>query len=179
MPKILNPDESFERIIEQGTTQAKKAIKQGTKQLKQTISPTKMWEQLLGTDSDRTSEVNELNKKNSEVKKNGNHTPLDFEKLGKKYKDKESQQTEALKQRLFQLVKSGEEKAILEKKKEEEEKKRKELYELQEKKKKEEEEKKQQQVTEIPKGKVRRSIFSPKKIAQRQHAEVKPASSKQ
>ncbi|MBI4225519.1 hypothetical protein HY612_00220 [Candidatus Roizmanbacteria bacterium] len=171
-------EDSFEKLVEQGTTQAKKTGKTFVKQVAQTISPTKLWEQILGTSS-VTSEVEERSGKTSEVKKGQNHTPLNFEKLGKKYQDAESKKTETLRLRLFQLVKQGEEKILYEKKKEEEEKKRKEAYEAQEKKRKEEEKKKQKQMEEIPKGKVRRSIFSAKKVAQRQHAETKPSTGKQ
>ena len=176
-------EDSFEKLVEQGTTQAKKATKSATQQVKRTISPTKMWEQILGLDSNsgRTSEVEEERSdgKTSEVNKvKGNHTPLNLEKLGKSYQDNEKQKTEALRQRLFQLVKRGEEKVLLEKKQEAEEKKRKEAYEVEMKKKKEEE-KKKQQAGELPKGKIRRSIFSRKKVAQRQHAELKPSSGKQ
>jgi len=67
---------------------------------------------------------------------------------------------------------------MYEKKKEEQEKKQREIYELQEKKKKEEE-KKKQQAGDIPQGKVRRSIFSAKKVAQRSHTETKPSTGKQ
>ena len=176
-------EDSFEKLVEQGTTQTKKAVKSAVKQVVQTASPTKMWEQILGLDSGsgKTSEVEEERSdgKTSEVKKIGDHTPLNLEKLGKSYQDSEAQKTEALKQRLFQLVKRGDEQVLEEKKKEEIEKKRKEAYEQEEKKKKEEERIRQEQSGELPKGKVRRSIFSPKKVAERQHAELKPSSGKQ
>ncbi|OGK24654.1 hypothetical protein A3A46_01305 [Candidatus Roizmanbacteria bacterium RIFCSPLOWO2_01_FULL_37_13] len=181
-------EDSFEKLAEQGVTQTKKVVKSTVKQVASTISPTKMWEQILGLDSDSditsengnaTSAVEERSGRTAEVKKTGNNTPLNLEKLGKSYQDKEKQKTEALRQRLFQLVKHGEEKVLLERKQEEEEKKQKETYEAQEKKRREEEKKKKDQATEIPKGKVRRSIFSPKKVAQRQHAETKPSTGKQ
>ena len=167
-------EDTIERLAEQGSTQAKKAAKTAVKQIKQTFSPSKMWEQILGTSSVSSESSNAT----SEVKSNGNHTPLNFEKLGKKYQDTEAQKTEALRQRLFQLVKSGDEKVLMDKKQKEQEKKRQEAYEVQEKK-KQEENKKQAQQGEIPKGKVRRSIFSHKKVAERQHSEVKPATGKQ
>src|SRR3989344_5587316 len=155
-------EDTIERLAEQGSTQAKKAAKTAVKQIKQTFSPSKMWEQILGTSSVSSESSNAT----SEVKSNGNHTPLNFEKLGKKYQDTEAQKTEALRQRLFQLVKSGDEKVLMDKKQKEQEKKRQEAYEVQEKK-KQEENKKQAQQGEIPKGKVRRSIFSHKKVAER------------
>ena len=168
-------EDTIERLAEQGSTQAKKAAKTAVKQIKQTFSPSKMWEQILGTSSLTSENSNET----SEVKRNSNHTPLNFEKLGKKYQDTEAQKTEALRQRLFQLVKSGDEKVLTDKKQKEQEKKRQEAYEAQEKKRKAEEKARQEQVGNIPKGKVRRSIFSHKKVAERQHSEVKPASGKQ
>ncbi|OGK13925.1 hypothetical protein A3C98_01440 [Candidatus Roizmanbacteria bacterium RIFCSPHIGHO2_02_FULL_37_15] len=169
-------EDSFEKLVEQGSTQAKKAAKTVVKQVSSTISSTKMWEQILGVDSngDKTGAVKE---KKGETA--SNHTPLNLEKLGKSYQDLESQKTEILKQRLFQLVKRGEEQVLQDKKKEEQEKKQKEFFESQEKERIEEQKKKQEQVAEIPKGKVRRSIFSPKKVAQRQHAELKPSTGKQ
>ena len=181
-------EDSFEKLVEQGTTQTKKAAKSVAQQVKQTVSPSKLWEQILGLDSDSgrasengnaTSAVEERSGRTAEGKKAGNNTPLNLEKLGKKYQDAEAQKTETLRQRLFQLVKHGEEKVLLEKKQEEEEKKRRQLYEAQEKKRREEEKKKKDQATEIPKGKRRRSIFSPRKVAERQHAETKPSSGKQ
>ena len=168
-------EDTIERLAEQGSTQAKKAAKTAVKQIKQTFSPSKMWEQILGTSSVSSESSNAT----SEVKSNGNHTPLNFEKLGKKYQDTEAQKTEALRQRLFQLVKSGDEKVLMDKKQKEQEKKRQEAYEAQEKKRKAEEKARQEQVGNIPKGKVRRSIFSHKKVAERQHSEVKPATGKQ
>ena len=145
-------EDTFEKLVEQGTTQAKKAIKSTVGQVKQTVSPTKIWEQILGIDSNPSIPSNPTNPLET-FARSKSHTPLNLDKLGKSYQDKEKQKTEVLKQRLFQLVKRGEEE-ILEKKK-------------------------QDQQGEIPKGRVRRSIFSAKKVAQRQHAEVKPASGKQ
>lgn len=176
-------EDSFEKLVEQGATQAKKAVKSAAQQVKQTVNPSKLWEQILGIDSDPSipsspSHPSRPSNSPESLKSPKSHTPLNLEKLGKNYKDAEAQKTEVLRQRLFQLVKRGEEKVLLEKKQEEGEKKQKEAYEVQEKKRKEEE-KKKQQAQEIPKGKVRRSIFSPRKVAQRQHTETKPSSGKQ
>ena len=179
-------EDSFEKLVEQSRTQAKKTAKTAVDQIKQTFSPSKMWEQILGVSPSTsesgnvTSEVEEERSdgKTSEVKKTGNHTPLNLEKLGKKYQEKEKQKTENLRQKLFQLVKRGEEEVLQQKKQEEQEKEQKEVYEVEEKKKKLAEKQKQEQMDDIPKGKIRRSIFSPKKVAQRQNAEVKPATGK-
>lgn len=167
-------EDTFEKLVEQGASQTKKVVKSAAQQVKQVASPSKLWEQLLGASPNHPDLPDSPDKRPGKT-----HTPLDFDKLGKAYQNNERQKEEQLKQRLFQLVKQGEEKVLYEKKKEEEEKKRKEYYEAMEKKKKEEEEKKQQQMAEIPQGKVRRSIFSPRKVAERQHSEFKPATGKQ
>lgn len=166
-------EDTFEKIAEHGG----KAGKTITQSIKQTVSPTKMWEQLLGISSSK--EDNGLEKLKSEQQKNKNHTPLNLDKLHTKYQDNEKQKLEKLRFHLFRLVKQGEEKTMYEKQKEEQEKKQKLLFEAEEKKKKDEEKKKKEQTQELPKGKVRRSIFSAKKVAERQHAETKPATGKQ
>ncbi|OGK23799.1 hypothetical protein A2954_03050 [Candidatus Roizmanbacteria bacterium RIFCSPLOWO2_01_FULL_37_12] len=183
-------EDTFEKLVEQGATQAKKAGKSAVQQISSTISPTKMWEQILGVSSQTPDSNDESSKhkksmisqqegRNPEVKRENRHTPLNLDKLAKSYQNNDKQKAEILKQRLFQLVKRGEEEVLQQNKQAESEKKRKEIHELQEKKRKEEAKKKQDQTTEIPKGRIRRSIFSPKKVAQRQHAEVKPSSGKQ
>lgn len=174
-------EDSFERLVEEGTTAVKKTVKNSAKQVASTFSPTKMWEQLLGAGSapSNLSDSKENNSKSSEANRGKNHTPLDLDKLNKKYQDTDKQKVDALRNRLFQLVKQGEEKVLYDKKKEEEEKKQKENYEAMEKKKKEEQKRQESAGSEIPKGKVRRSIFSAKKVAERSHAETKPATGKQ
>lgn len=161
-------DDSFEQLVELGQS----TVQQGVKQIKQTFSPLRMLEKVLGKD-----DIDNLN--NKETKKPDNpHTPLDLEKLQKKYEDQDRAKAESLKNRLFQWWKNEEEKLLQRKKAEEQEKKRKEEQEKEIKKRKEEEQMAQQPI-EIPRGKLRRSIFSPKKVAQRQQAEVKPSAGKQ
>ncbi len=166
--------DSFEQLVELGKT----TTKQGAKQVAQTFSPLKMIDNAIkggenGTDQRGLSEGS----KTAEVKENKN-TPLDFDKLQKKYQDQDKLKTESLRNRLFQMVKREDEKSLERKKAEEQEKMRKEEYEKQEKKKQKAQEQ-QLQSTETPHGKQRRSIFSPKKAAQKTHAEVRPATGKQ
>lgn len=172
--------DTFEQLAELGSSTAQKT----TQSVKQIISPTKMLHSLIGNNQDRTSEVKGGSTTGgggtSEVKLDGNkHTPLDFNKLGQKYENQDKQKANALTQRLFQLVKSGEEKAIYQNKKEEEEKKRKIFYEEQDKKRRKDQQKQQQSAGDIPQGKRRQSIFSHKKVAKREQTEVKPSSGKQ
>ena len=135
------------------------------------------FEQLVELGQSTTKNTN--HPKSPESPKNSkNHTPVDFDKLKNKFQDKDKLQAEALRNRLFQIVKREDEKILEQKDMEEAQKKRQQEYEVQEKKRKEQE-KKQQQQGNIPSGKIRRSIFSSKKTAERQHAELKPASGKQ
>lgn len=163
-------EDTFEQLVELGATTAKKAGQSVT----QTFSPLKITEKIINPQPSQSSQSPE---KLHSAK--ANHTPLDFEKLQEKYQKQDDQKTAALRQRLFQLVKKGEEEILRKKEQEKLEKKRKEEYEDAEKKRKEEERKRQEQAAEIPQGKIRRSIFSPKKVAKRQQAEVKPAAGKQ
>lgn len=166
--------DTFEQALEfgQGT------VKQGTQAVKQTFSPIKILEQVTGSSPQASQD------KGKEMLEKGqidgqNHTPLNLEELQKKYQDQDKQKMEGLRSRLFQLVKSGEEKAVGEIKKEEEERKRKLSQEEQEKRRRAEEIKRQQEVAPAPQGKIRKSIFSHKNVAQRQKVEVKPSTGKQ
>ncbi|MCX7881150.1 MAG: hypothetical protein N2482_01395 [Patescibacteria group bacterium] len=165
-------EDTFEQLVELGQS----TVKQGAKQVGQTFSPLKMLDKLTGK-ADNDNIDNDQKEKIEKLKKD-NHTPLDFDKLQNKYQDQEKQRIEGLRQRLFQMVKRGEERVLEEKKRAEEEKKRRLIWEEQEKKKKKEERKRQEQQAEIPQGKVRRSIFSAKKVAKRQQTEVKPSAGK-
>ena len=174
MPKGSFLNDTFEKLVELGQSTAKQTVKS----VGQTFSPLKILEQVTGVPTLNQTDKGAERLKNEGQKKNSS-TPLDFDKLQKNYQDQDKIKTESLRNRLFQLVKSGEEKGLDRQKREEEEKKRQVAYEEQEKNKKKEEQKKQEQSAEIPRGKQRRSIFSHKKVAQRQQAEVKPSAGKQ
>lgn len=146
-------EDTFEKIIELGKSTAQTPVS--------------------GTDK---RGVEQLEKGQGKKQK---HTPLDFQKLQKTYEEQDKQKSNVLRQRLFQMVKSGEEKAIAENRQKEMDRKRKDEYERAEKKKKEEERKKREAAQQIPKGKIRRSIFTPLKVAKREQAEVKPSAGKQ
>jgi hypothetical protein len=173
MPKtgLWDNEEILRELLELG----KSTVKNTGQQLKQTFSPLKILEGIVGGGNE--SPLIEKNDKN-ELKGKQNSTHLDIEKLRQKYQEQDKQKEEALRQRLFQLVKRGEEEALQRQKQQEGEKQRIEAYQ-QQKKRKEEERKRQEALIEVPKGKIRRSIFSPKKVAQRQQTEIKPAAGKQ
>ncbi|MFH1826827.1 MAG: hypothetical protein ABH812_00115 [bacterium] len=159
-------EDTFEKIAELGGSTAKHAAKQTA----QTFSPLNIFDSILKPAKTIESEI----KKAEVEKKPGGHTPVNVDGLKKKYEGDDKQKESALRQRLFIMVKEGEETELEKKRKEEQEKKRMELQEEQQKK-EEERKQKEQDSGGLPQGKVRRSIFSPKKKAQMQHTETKPA----
>lgn len=163
--------DTFEQLAELGSSTAKKTVKS----MAQIVNP------FDKTSGAKSTEVNpeQNSAKTSEVKHGSNHTPVDFDKLKNKFQDKDKLQAEALRNRLFQIVKREDEKILERKETKESQKKRQLEYDSQGKKRKEQEKKQQEQRGEIPMGKIRKSIFSSKKVSDRQHAEVKPASGKQ
>ena len=169
-PKAGFWQDTFEQLVKLGASTAKKT----TQSVTQTFSPLKIVEKIVNTDSSQSNQPQEKQPLTKD-----NHTLLNFEKLQKKYQEQDEQKTAVLRQRLFQLVRSAEEKVLIDKKQKEIEEQRREIYEQQEKRRREEERKRQEQTENLPQGKIRRSIFSPKKIAKRQQAEVKPAAYKQ
>lgn len=162
-------DDTFEQLAELGKSTAKQTVKS----VAQTFNPLSFFERKLDNNSQPL--IEQL--KNQEQSQRKNHTPLNFERLSEKFRQQEKARTEALRQRFFQMVKKEEEKVLQEKKQQELQKQRQEEYERQEKERQKKE--KQENFTPIPMGKVRRSIFSPKKIAQRSHTETKPSVGKQ
>ena len=162
--------DSFEQLVELGQSTAK----QGAKQIGQTFSPLK----ILETINPQSSKSPQSPQKEKDVKKDG-VTPLNFDKLQKNYQNQDKVKMESLRSRLFQMVKREDEKALEQKKAEEQQKKQKEETEKEQKKRQKIQQQQVQQASEEPRGKIRRSIFSHKKVAQRSQAEVKPASGKQ
>ncbi len=162
-------DDTFEKLVELGSSTAKKT----GKSLAQTFSPLRLLEKAVGLDTNQADNQN----KEKNVGKDS-HTPLNFKRLKEKYDQQDKQKEMALRNRLFQLVKQGEEKEMERKKQEEMAKKQQEEREKAEKERKKKLEEQQQAQELIPRGKIRRSIFSPKKAAQQKHAEFKPAGSK-
>ena len=115
--------------------------------------------------------------------KGPNNTPLDFEKLQKKYADQDKQKIDAMKQRLFQLVKKDEEKVLTKDKQEKAEKERAIAQEEMEKKRKEDERQRASQSSNAPAGKSGRGTAlmgkKKRKPTEPQPAETKPGGGKQ
>ncbi len=169
--------------MKQGTMQAdiaetllelgKSTTTQSAQAVNKTFNPLKIVEQVAtkkeGIDQVTGEKITEPNVPNS--------TKLDVKKLQEKYKGQDDIELTGMRNRLFKLVKEGEEKAIAQRKQEEEMRKKQELTEEEDKKKKQQQA--DQQPQDIPRGKERRTIFSAhKKKAMEQHVETKPSVSK-
>lgn len=168
-------------ILELGQSTAK-ATKQG---IKNTFSPLKILQSMTqnpnaveGNKKDgehdsegKMKEALEKNKKNS--------TPLDYDKLGDTYKDKDKQSLEAMRNKLFNLVKSDEQHGIDLRKREEQERVQKMQQEEEEKRRREEQQRQQDSQSAVPQGKARKTIGgAQKKKADESHQEVKANRSK-
>jgi hypothetical protein len=121
--------------------------------------------------------------KTQEIKRGQNHTPVDFDKLKNNFQNKDKQKADAiaqaLKNRLFQMVKREDEKIIERKEMKEKQKERDEENEVYEKRRREQQRKQAQQQDDMPTGKSKRGVATRKKTSEQQHVENKPASGKQ
>lgn len=168
MPKGTILGDTFEQLAELGQSTAKKTVKS----VAQTFNPL--------ASSEKSSGANQKAMMEKLKNQKDNHTPLDFKRLQEQYNKNDSKKTDALRQHLFNLVKRADEKSVMEKRQMEMQKKRQEAYAEADKKRKEEEKKKAMSADDgMPKGKQRKSIFSKKKVAEKQHAETKPSTGKQ
>lgn len=174
MPKGSFWDDTFEKALEAGQSMAKS----GGKQLKQTFDPRRMVENAISKGDSQSAMQKELQEAQA---KKPNMTPLDFAKLQAKYQDQDNSKSDALRNRLFQMVKSGEEKMLQEKKQKDMEKKRQEMRERQEKERKEAQRRQQEAGAASPHGKERKSILGGKKKKgiEPSPAEIKPSTGKQ
>lgn len=158
--------DTFEQLAELGASTAKQTVKA----VGQIVNP---------FDQAKTSEV----RQNSEIKHGQNHTPVDFDKLKNNFQNKDKQKADvlaqALKNRLFQMVKREDEKIIERKDMKEKQKERDEENEAYEKRRREQQKKQAQQQDDMPTGKGKRGVATRKKTSDQQHVENKPASGKQ
>jgi len=178
MPKGSFWRDTFEQLEQLGTStaqqtgQAVKSVTIGSLQ--------KAIEEFTGGGPSQTSGDKGMEKIEKGQAKKQNYTPLDTKKLEQGYKKQDQQKLMDVRQKLwhyFNLEKQEEKKAIDERKKEQEERKKLE-WEKEEKKRKEEKTK-QQAFVEAPKGKERRSILAPRKVAKRAQVETRVGTGKQ
>jgi len=165
-------NDTFEQVLELGQSTAKASVKA----VVNTVNPVKILESAVGLKSGDDAGMEKIK---SEMQKKKNSTPLDFDNLQTKYKEQDTIKAQALRMRLFQLVKKGDEESLMRVHQQEQDKMRRELNEEEEKKKKKDEQRNMQGQSSNPKGKIRKSIFSHKKVAQREQVEVRANSGKQ
>jgi len=162
---------AFEQVIEASKDMAKSSAKQ----IKETFNP---WDMIRNsfTETNPQKDIENKMKSNESPGKGDKHTPLNFDNLNKSYADQDKQKIDAMKQRLFQLVKSDSEKTDQKTKQEKMQKERNEQQEEVDKK-REEERRRQQSGMIAPQGKLKGG--KRKRPAEPQPVESKPGSSKQ
>lgn len=166
----------FEQVREVGADMAKSSAKQ----VKETFSP---WGMIKNSFVETDKSNQNQDAKLIELQgKSGNSTKLDFDTLNKSYTNQDQQKIQAMKQRLFQIVKRDEEKTVQKSEQLKAEKGRQEVYEVSEKKRRIEE-KRQNSASNAPEGKSGRGTAligkKKRKATEPQPAETKPGSSKQ
>lgn len=171
--------DTFEQLEQLGasttkqTGQAVKSVTLGSLQ--------KALEEFTGSGSLQQSSDKGIEKLEKGQAKKQNYTPLDPKKLEEGYKKQDQQKIMDVRQKLwhyFNLEKQEEKKTTEDRKREEEERKKKEEWQKEEEKRREEKAK-QQPFVEAPKGRERRSIFAPKKVAKRSQMETRVGAGKQ
>ena len=95
-------DDTIEQLEQLG----KSTVKQTAASLKQTFSPTSLFEHVTGQTSENS------NQKMEQLKKDKNSTPLDFAKLQENYAGQDKQKTDVFRNRFFQIVKNEDEKLL-------------------------------------------------------------------
>jgi hypothetical protein len=164
--------DTFEQLAEIGQSTAKKTVKS----VAQTFNPLAIFDTAPTKESQAGDE-----KKAAEFFKSKNSTPLDVNQLQEKYKNQDQVKADALRNRLFQMVKSGEEKNLQEKKQKQKQKKYQEIQEAESQRRQLEQKRIQEQQAIAPQGKERKSILGGKKKkgVNPQPAEIKPSTGKQ
>ncbi len=173
MPKGKFLSDTFEQLGEL----AKSTVKESVKSVVGSFSPLNLLEFATRPSGSLSHLVEEKIKK---PETSNLSTPLDFNSLSETYKKQDEKKEEEIKRRLHQQFhqrwKSEEASLYREKRRQQEEKQKEAQIQIQ--KQKEKETRSYEQNLPEPQGKKRRSIFTPKKIAQQNRAEVRPASGK-
>ena len=162
--------DQFEQVVEMG----KSTVQQPVKATSQMLNPFKAVSEIISPPNSLQQGDQGMEAAEQGQSQKPKHTPLDFNKLDDKYKDKEKADMAALQKRLFDLVKSDEQKAMGNAKKEKQEKLQQEQQEEQKKIQQQKAQQEQDAQSAAPQGKVKRSIGQAhKKMAQDSHQEVK------
>ena len=163
---------AFEQVYETGKDIAKSSVKQ----VAETLSP---WDMIRNSFSEKKdSQTGQLKKTKEQMGKGGNNTPLNFDRLQKSYANQDQKKIEAMKLRLFQLVKKDEEKTMQKSKQTKAEKERTIVQEEAEKRRREEDRKRQAAMAGAPEGKSERGTALSGKKKKRKPTEPQPAETK-
>jgi hypothetical protein len=121
----------------------------------------------------------EIDKAKQELGKKENHTPLNLDKLDKKYKSEDDIQQEMVRKRLHQLSQNKTEEAIETNKQIKLNREQTELQTKEDKRRELDQQRAAMAQTATPQGKIRQSVLAPKKrVVQQEHQEYKPATGK-
>jgi hypothetical protein len=162
--------DQFEQAMEMGKSTAQQPVK-ATSQI---LNPFKVVNEIISSPNSLQQGDQGMEAAEQGQSQKPKHTPLDFNKLDDTYKDKEKADMVAVQKRLFDLVKSDEQKAIGSAKKEKQEKLQQEQQEEQKKIQQQKAQQEQDSQSAAPQGKVRHTIGQAhKKAAQDSHQEVK------
>lgn len=167
--------DTFEQLAELGQSTAQKAG-----QTVKTLTAGTVKKAVEAAAVGGSSDKQQLSLSEKGKKERANYTPLDKNSLEKQYQTQDESQINTVRQRLYQFLErqKQEEKKVIEGRKQEELERKKTIEKEEARKKKQQEEAKKQTVP-LPKGKERRSIFSPKTIAKRSQVETRAGSGKQ
>jgi hypothetical protein len=167
MPRNSPFDQGDNELLEFGIS----TVKAVPSQIAKALNPLSGVFEKKTTDSSPSKDtgVEKLMQNNTKPKS----TDLNLKELEAKYANQDKMKIEAMKNKLFHMVKSDEEKAILERKKEKEQRKQMELQEEHDKKQKQLY-LQNQQTADLPQGKVRKQIgATAKKVVSDTRQEMK------
>lgn len=179
MPVKQVVQDAFEQVVESGQTMAKSSVKQ----VASTFNPWDMIKNSFQNGGESSPTPQELQKKQEQLDKQPGSTPLDFQKLQKNYAEQDKHKIDAMKNRLFQMVKGQEERQLQEGKRKKLEQERQVNWEEDEKKRRAYQEQQRRNMSAEPQGKERGSILGGKKkkksVMEPQPAELKPTTGHQ
>lgn len=170
--------DAFEQVAETGRDMAKTSIKQ----VQETFSPWDMIRNSFDADSTQQKGPDTQLKSLKEKTAKSGHTPLNFDQLQKSYQNQDKAKTDALANRLFQLVHQQDERIFSSSKQKAFEKGQVESHRINNDKQERLERLRVLSQSTIPQGKERKNIFGGKKKRKGtdvQPLEARPNSSKQ
>ena len=166
----------IKNVFEQFGEASKDMAKSSVQQIKETLSP---WEMIRNSFGDAENKSANTQSSSKEIQGQGkNNTPLNFDKLQESYKNQDQKNIDAMKQRLFQLVKRDDEKTQTKREHEKVHKEQSVSQEEAENKRRQEEQKRRYSLSDAPEGKSGRGTALMGKKKKRRASEPQPAETK-